>query len=79
MRHALVAFLVLSAFVVGCGGTAQDATPPEGDATASDTTPAGETAAPTGTVASPAEPARSRPLTAAERKRLGRSQRAWAA
>ena len=70
MRHALLAILVLSAFVIGCGGQAQDAAPPQGEAAAGDTPATGESAAATETVASPAEPARSRPLTAAERRQL---------
>jgi hypothetical protein len=70
VRHALLAILVLSAFVVGCGGKGQDADRPQVDAAASDSTTTGETAVATQTVASPVEPARSRPLTAAERRRL---------
>jgi hypothetical protein len=58
------------ALVVGCGGEAQDVARPQGDAAASETAAIGETAVTTETVAPPAEPARSRPLTAAERRRL---------
>jgi hypothetical protein len=70
MRHALVAILVLSAFVAGCGGEAQNAAPPRGDAAASETTDPGETAVTPETVASSTEPEHSRPLTATERIRL---------
>jgi hypothetical protein len=70
MRHALLASLALFAFVVGCGGEAHDAARPQGDAAASDTTAIDKTAVAPETVASSAQPARSRPLTAAERMRL---------
>ena len=70
MLRTSIAVLVLSALVSGCGGEGRDAAAPQAESAASDTTATGEPAVANETVVSPAEPARSRPLTATERKRL---------
>ena len=54
MRYAPLVTLGLFAFVIGCGGNAEDAARPQGDAAASGTTTTNEAAATTETVAPPA-------------------------